>query len=480
MYHITDLKKFNRCPRSYYYSLGDNSSFNHYLRSDESLILLLARFLKIEDYFRGTVGDTNGAFFDEIDKYEWFIKTRFECDGLRIKVPIMHKAEGGFDLYFVHNMTSIKDFDYTYYCLTLEVLRKLDINVNKIYLAYINKDYVFEDNLNIEELFILTDEFNGNKFLDIFSDRIYDFKSIINRIEATSLDSYSPKKSRVCHSHNICPYYYECFREEKNLPDDSILTLVSSANKNKMYQAGIEFLKDIDLDQFEGNRVQYAQVMASKNGGKYVQKYALADWLKHLGARPITFIDFEWDTYLIPQFNGLRPLDVLPFEFVLYILDENNNLSKYSFLGKGDCRREFAEGLLKYIPKSGPIVAYNAYGAECRRIKELANYFPEYRDELLNINERFVDLATPFLEGLIYDVRMRGNFTLKQLVSIVSDLNYKSLEINDGMKAVFNWRNIDLGVEEDDDKVKKELIEYCGLDAYGLYLVYEWLLQQIK
>ena len=149
-------------------------------------------------------------------------------------------------------------------------------------------------------------------------------------------------------------------------------------------------------------------------------------------------------------------------------------------MGKGDCRREFAEGLLKYIPKSGPIVAYNAYGAECRRIKELADYFPEYRDELLKINERFVDLVTPFLEGLIYDIRMRGNFTLKQLVSIVSDLNYKSLEINDGMKAVFNWRNIDLGIEEDDDRVKKELIEYCGLDAYGLYLVYEWLLQQIK
>ena len=109
----------------------------------------------------------------------------------------MHKAEGGFDLYFVHNMTSIKDFDYTYYCLTLEVLRKLDINVNKIYLAYINKDYVFEDNLNIEELFILTDEINGNKFLDIFSDRIYDFKSIINRIFALIIMNVLEKK-RIC------------------------------------------------------------------------------------------------------------------------------------------------------------------------------------------------------------------------------------------------------------------------------------------
>lgn len=479
MYHITDLKKFIKCPRFYFYSVNDNSSFNHYLRSDESLIELLVRFLKIEDYLKGIVGDDNGAFLNNKDKYEWFVKTRFECDRFRIKVPIMHKVKKGFDIYFIHNGISIKDLDLSYYSLTLEVLRKLDIKINDVYLAYINSNYLYKDNLNVDELFIIVNKINNKRFLNVLAHKIYDFKTIIDHIETTNIDSYVPNKSHTCHSHNICPYYYQCFKEEKDLPNESILTLTTSANKEKMYKSGIKNLKEVDLKLLEGTRLQYAQVLSSKNGGKYVSKYALKQWLKKLDARPITFIDFEWDTYLIPRFNGLKPLDVLPFEFVLYVLDEKDIISKHFFLGKGDCRKEFVESLLKYLPDSGPIVAYNAYGAECRRIQELADYFPIYQEKLLKIKERFIDLAYPFLEGLVYDVRMRGKFNLKQLVNVVSDLNYKSLEINDGMKAVFNWRNIDLGLEKNDDKIKKELIEYCALDAYGLYLVYKWLLLEI-
>ncbi len=480
MYHITDLKKYLKCPRLYFYSKDEEASFNHYLRSDESLIELLVRFLRVDSYFKGTVGDSNDVFLSNKDKYDYFVKIRFESNNFRIKVPIMHKvSEDLYDIYFVHNGVTIKELDFSYFSLTIEVLKKLNIEINKVFLAYINKDYVFSNILDIEQLFILIDNIDDIDLYDLFVGKIYDFKSIINRIESTSLNSYLPHKTRICHARGVCPYYYDCFKEEANIEDDSILTLVSSANKDVMYKKGIRLLKDVDVSLLEGNRVQYGQIMASKKGGQFVLKYALKDWLKKLDTRPITFIDFEWDTYLIPEFDGMKPLDVLPFEFVLYTLDENDNLNKFSFLGKGDCRKEFAQGLIKYIPSKGPIVAYNAYGAECRRINELANYFEEYRDELLDIKYRFVDLAEPFLEGLVYDTRMRGNFTLKKLVNVVSNMDYKSLEINDGMKAVFNWRNIDKGLSEDDDRVKEELIKYCGLDAYGLYLVYKWLLSLI-
>lgn len=248
-----------------------------------------------------------------------------------------------------------------------------------------------------------------------------------------------------------------------------------------MYRSGIKKLKDVDLNLLEGNRVQYAQIMASKNNGLYVSKYALKNYLDGLKQRPITFLDFEWDTYLIPQYSKMKPLKVLPFEYVIYVLDENDELKHYTFLGKGDCRREFALGLMKYIPKNGPILAYNAYGAECYRIRELAEYFPEYSKELNEINSRFKDLATPFLEGLIYDTRMKGNYSLKSIVDAISDYSYKNLEINNGMNAVYNWRDIDKDSEDvDKEKIISELIEYCSLDAYGLYLVYKWLNEQIR
>ena len=87
-----------------------------------------------------------------------------------------------------------------------------------------------------------------------------------------------------------------------------------------------------------------------------------------------------------------------------------------------------------------------------------------------------MDLAIPFVDGIIYDIRMKGNYTLKKLVDIVSDYSYKDLEIYDGMEAVYNWRNIDKG-SDDEQKIIDNLKQYCSLDAYGLFLVYKWLIK---
>ena len=479
MYHIEDLKKFVRCPRLYFLS-SKQTTYNHYLRSDESLNDLLIRYLKIDNYYKGVVNDNNQRFFDQEDNYNWFLKTRFEDYELRIKVPLMHKVDGSYDIYFIYNSTSIKDLDPFYYRLNLEVLYNVGIEVKDVYIAYINGEYVFDEVLDVDSLFILTNKKNNERFIDYLNSEIVDYKYLIDRIKATDLATYAPIKSRNCRLRNQCTYYYDCFKEEKDLPDDSILTLVSSRYKDKMYKKGITRLKDVELDLLEGNRVQYAQIMASKNNGLYVNKYALKNYLSKLNTRPITFLDFEWDTYLIPQYNKMKPLKVLPFEYVIYVLDENNELKHYTFVGKSDCRREFAQGLLKYIPKKGPILAYNAYGAECIRIKELMEYFPEYSEKLEKINSRFKDLATPFLEGLIYDTRMRGNYSLKSIVNAISDYDYKDLEISNGMNAVYSWRDIDKDNENiNEGKIISELIEYCSLDAYGLYLVYKWLCEQI-
>ncbi|MDO5850776.1 MAG: DUF2779 domain-containing protein, partial [Methanobacteriaceae archaeon] len=86
--------------------------------------------------------------------------------------------------------------------------------------------------------------------------------------------------------------------------------------------------------------------------------------------------------------------------------------------------------------------------------------YPEYKEQLDSINNRFIDLATPFLEGLIYDTRMQGNYTLKKLVDIVSDYSYSNLDIDDGMSAVYNWRDIDNVSESDSEKIINNLKDY--------------------
>lgn len=477
MYHISDIKKYLRCERFYFYSKGETSVFNPYLRSDENIDDLLKLYLKIDNCFLGLRNDPSSRFFENENDFEWFMHPRFVDEDLRINIPIMHKTAKGYVLYFMLYACQIKELDTLTYRICLDMLKKQNITISKIKVIYFNNDYVRKGNLDVDQLFKCVEYYNQQKIISLVKDKPFDYNDIINKMQTIKIEKTKAKKSRNCFQKGTCPYYDICFDNYTEQPDDSVLTLVSSKYKYEMFDRGISKLKDIDINLIEGNRVQYAQIMASKNNGLFIDKYALGEWLTPLNQRPISFIDFEWDRYLIPKYNDMHPMDVVCFEFALYYIDEKGSMEHRCFIGTGDCRKEFVEALIDYLPKNGPVLAYNAYGAECLRLKELAHIYPEYQKELLDIENRFVDLATPFVEGIIYDVSMKGDYSLKRLVDICSNYSYKDLDIYNGMDAVFNWRNIDKGLCNDEESIRKNLDEYCSLDAYGLFLVYKWLVK---
>ena len=477
MYHISDIKKFLRCERLYFYGRDEANVFRPYLRNDESITDLLKQYFNISDSYEGVRNDQPSRFIDNYEQYEWFIHPRFADGELRINIPLIHKVDGKLDLYYIYYSNAIRELDTMTYRIGMDVLSKNGFIVNNIYVIHLDPDYINEGKLDVKNLFIVTDEYKNKKIIDLIEANDFNYGDTLSKMENFSIDGNVPKKSRYCKFNGLCEYYDRCFPNEIEKADDSILTLVSSQNKNKMYEEGIRHLKDVDTDKIEGNRVQYAQIMASRNGGLFLEKMALAKWFEQLNERPISFIDFEWDRYLIPEYPKMRPMDVVCFEFALYYIDENGHMEHRTFVGKGDCRREFVEGLIKYLPEKGPILAYNAMGAECLRLEELAVVFPEYSEKLHEIIDRFVDLAYPFIEGLVYDVRMAGDYTLKKLVDICSDYSYKDLDIYDGMEAVFNWRNMGSVDEQTEKQIEDNLKEYCSLDAYGLFLVYRWLIK---
>lgn len=481
MYHISDLKKFAKCPRLYYLDNSSKTPFNPYLRSDESFLDLLKESLNIKECFAGKVGDANQEFFENKDKYLWFSKVRFEIGKLRIKVPLMKKNDDDtYDIYFMYYGTAVRDIDFFSYRICVEVLEKLGLIVNEIYIVSINPEYVFKGKIEPDKLFVISNRHNETRIINMVLDSVVDFDELIHKIDTTKLEDCEAIKIRACHLRGLCEHYNECYKDEEDMEDDSILTLVSSQYKNEMYEEGITKLKDVDLERLEGNRVQYAQIAASKNNGLFCDSYSLKNWLGNIIEGPKSFIDFEWDRYLIPPFENMKPLDVIPFEFALYIDNDKNELEHKTFISSGDCRREFVKELINSLPSEGPIFAYNATGAEILRLKELIRVFPEYEEELNKIISRFYDLAIPFVEGIVYDTRMAGVYSLKKLVSVVSDKTYKDLNIDDGMQAVYSWRDVDKGKDEDKNKTIEDLKKYCSLDAYALYLVYKWLKGLVK
>ena len=482
MYHISDIKRFMHCERYYYLSKNESNVFKPYLRSDESVNDLLIKYLcNEEECFIGVKNDTNERFLSNKDKYNWFSHPRFVDGSLRLNIPFLHKTNAQFDIfdmYFVYYGTQIKDVDYISYSITLNVFRKLGFEIDNIYLIYLNENYINTGELDVNKLFVITDRFKDYSIKEFVEHKKFDHYSYLDLLDNKTIDDYPSKKCKYCRQNGLCEYYSKCFPNEEEIEDDSILTLVSSQHKNDMLDDGIRYLKDVDINRLEGNRVQYAQVIASKNGGLFVDKLALKEFLNGLSVRPISFIDFEWDRYLIPPYVNMKPLDVLCFEFALYYIDENGKMEHRTFVGTGDCRRDFIEGLKTYLPNSGPILAYNAEGAEKLRLRELGDMYPEYKEYLDSVVDRFIDLATPFIEGIVYDTRMQGNYTLKKLVNICSEYSYSDLDIYDGMEAVYNWRDADKGSEES-ERIVDNLKQYCSLDAYGLFLVYKWLIELV-
>ena len=434
MFHISDCKKFSGCPRLYFNDLKDDTTEYHpFVRLDEKVSDLAIRKLGIQEYFLGSVGDEAQKALDALEKYEWLVKARFEYDSLRVKVPFLHRTNRGWDLYFLFIGIYPHTNDLAFYTDTLWVLENNGIQINDIYMIHLNGEYVRGKQLDPEKLFVVTDCFYNNKnnptqpIKPTLLQAMKDVHPLLEEMENTTLEDLEPPvRTNKCTGRSKCIYYEQCFPHEEKMEDNSILTLIASSEKYKMLEEGKRYLKDADIERIEGSRQQFAQICADLNGGLFVDHLALHSWLSKI-QYPIAFLDFEWERFAIPPYIGMKPYDVLPFEYALIIMHEDGSLQKKIYLNIHDDRRDMAENLTKDIPLTGTVIAYNAEGAEKVRIQEFAQLFPDLSKKLLSINERMEDLQLPFLSGTVYDTRMRGQWSLKSIMSMMDDPGYQAL-----------------------------------------------------
>ncbi len=487
MFHISDCKKYNRCPILYWKdTVNDNHDYIQFVRLDEQITTLAVQKLKIHDYFLGEKRDPAERALNALGSFEWLVKARFEYKTLRVKVPFLHRVNDGYDVYFLFVGLFPLTTDMQFYCDTIWVLENNHIKIKNIYIIHLNANYERKEQLDLDELFVISDTFyNTNKNPSInVKEAIYthmtDLSSLLDKMEKCNEETLGvPKRTNKCTGRNKCRYYAECFDEEQ-YEYNSIVYLNGAKNRYDMQKAGIKYLKEANVDLIEGTKIQYAQIVADKNGGLFVDELALKSWLDTV-SYPITFLDFEWERFAVPPYEKMHPFDVLPFEYSLHILHKDGTVDHKVFLSVHDDRRELATSLIHDIPKKGSVVAYNAFGAEYIRIEEMIHTFPEYTEELKHINERMVDLQLPFESGIVYDTRMKGLWSLKVIMSIMNDKSYNDLAIHQGMDAVCEWRRLD---KEDQDANKEDIMrnlkEYCGMDSYAMVVVYKWLLQLVK
>lgn len=483
MLHISDIKKYERCPRLFQLSRTLKKEVTPFIHYQENMMELVKQRLRIQVGFVGQANDEGQLALDALKKETVLLNARFCYEDMRVKIPVIMQEEGKRIAYFTYKTCFPKEGEAQYIADTICVLEMLDVVIDEIYIIHLNADYVRQGELDVDQLLIITEYlYNGknhanHRAFDLMKEKKRDINEWIHVLhECANAELYPFQHGSQCTKGIKCKYYDDCYPDKHAA--DSILNLVQSHHKYDMYKEGISTLKQADFDRIEGTRHQYAQIMADQLGGMYVDIGALRSWIDDHIVYPISYLDFEWETFAFPPYDGMKPYDVVTFQYSLHVeTDKDAEVRHVGYIGEGDCRQAFIEHLLANIPQEGSILVYNMEGAEKLRLMQLAKQYPQYAEQLEQIWTRMVDLSLPFATGNVYFLEMAGLYSLKTLVQVFSDRDYKDLDISYGLDAVEKHRQYQLAQDEQKEELYNQLDTYCAMDSYAEYIVYHALLR---
>jgi hypothetical protein len=195
---------------------------------------------------------------------------------------------------------------------------------------------------------------------------------------------------------------------------------------------------------------------------------------------PIYYLDFETAATTLPLYDHVAPYEPIPSQYSIHILfnsDSEPQHKEYLASHKNDCRKEFAENLIKDIGKTGSVMVYSGY--EQRIISSLAQLFPELSSALRKILPRLVDLKK-IIENNYYHPDFHGSFSIKKtLPALVPEMSYDGLAIRKGDDASALFAMMVLGKIEGNKltEVRNNLLKYCEQDTFAMVKLHQALLK---
>jgi hypothetical protein len=396
----------------------------------------------------------------------------FSYDNIFVKVDVLHKDHEGWKIFEVKSSTEIVPIYLDDAAVQYYVLNGAGLPVSKVFLAHINNQYVRDGEIDPRGLFTVNDITDSVKQKQPFI-----AENIARQKEMLKNDLPDIEIGEHCKKPYKCDFWGHC---RQHIPQNSVFDLKrKGVNKYELYRQGLIEMKDIPLDTL--NRYQRLQVETFLNKADKIDKDAIQSFIDKL-FYPLCFLDFETVYPAIPLFDGTRPYRQLPFQYSLHVQDHNGaELKHFEYLAEPgqDPRRELLIKLIEEIPEKSCVVTYTDF--EAKRLRDLAEWFPEYRDRIENLIRNIRDISLPFEKMDYYHWQMNGAFSLKAVLPIlVPEMSYDNLSIRDGgmaMNAYFamNQSNDQTEIE----RIRIDLLEYCKLDTLAMVKILEKLREML-
>lgn len=356
--------------------------------------------------------------------------------------------------------TYVNDISIQYY-----VIGNAGLDIEDISIVYINNEYVRFGALDLNMLFNIESLLPyAVENMDWIDEEVKRLKIVVGQKEIPNIDI-----GMQCYDPYQCSFIAHCWN---NIPENSVFDIrrMHLIKKFELYDSGIIKLEDIP-DDYVFPASQQLQIYSYKSGETLIDKAAIEEFLNTFDY-PLYFMDFESFQPAVPMFDNSKPYQQIPFQYsVHYQKNQKSKLEHKEFLAEAgpDPRIPFIEKLIEDTKNEGKIIVYNK-SFEKSRLREIADYFPEYKNDIEELIDRIIDIMIPFQKKWYYAPEMEGSYSIKKVLpALVPELSYKELSIADGGSASLAFEGL---FEEKDmfkiEETRRNLLEYCKLDTLAM------------
>ncbi len=403
-----------------------------------------------------------------------------QVENLLAVVDILEPRDDGWFLWEVKASTKISplhDYDLAF---QVAVARKMGLKIVGAGVWLLNKDYVRGNHLVASELVMQVDRTaEVESIAATTATEIDNHSKILQQDEAPSATpSNHCKGNRDASTANRpsdCGHLSATLGHcGVSLPEHWVRRLprLSPPKHAMLTQLKLLSIEDLDAEDpsWKWTPAQFRMIKSVQSAVATIDSGALNESLAKL-VWPVAYIDFEFDPGMaIPRFEGTQPYSRIPFQWSMHIQQHDGadlqEVSPFLWLDSSDPRQPFLDSLLAAIPPSGSIVAHSK-AAEITVLRQLGESLgPEYKARTDALEPRFFD-TIDLLQSGYYHPKQQGSYSIKKVAPALLGRGYEDLEIQDGMAAVVGWKKaIDPGTSpEDRERIRLELLRYCGRDT---------------
>ena len=451
----------------------------------------------------GNTGSTSSSNTDSTSTRHPLFEPAFTYKNAFARADILEPSgTNAWNIIEVKSASSIKDINKHDISFQKYCYEGAGLKIDKCYLMYLNRDFIKDGPIDPHKFFAMDDVTAEAEMLKESVE--LNINLMLEAISSASCPEISIGKN--CYNPYDCPLKQVCW---SHLPKNNVFELYRGQNLAcYFYQNGIIEISEINETSMLSS-IQHMQYRAVTENCEIIDRDSIELFLKKL-KYPLYFLDFETFATAIPLFDGLRPYQNIPFQFSCHIMQspdaEPGNLYFLAGDDQADPRIGFLKSLKKALrydgkyvgnklsnssaaattahapadtsanAKPGSILVYYE-SFEKNILMELAKLFPEHAWWIEDVMGRVVDLYEPFGKFYYYSPEQKGSASLKKVLPSLTGISYDDMEISNGQEASLRYLNITFlkGEKEPDkaqvEKIRKDLLDYCGLDTEGMIFI---------